>query len=213
MYSLGGHGSHDLEHQSLMQKVSGLVVLSDTWANRPAAPFTNQRFWSTDRGMEFYYDGTRWLSSQLFPANFDLDQARAIVTGAVAGTAYAAARVVMAEPTLVSGNNGIRLDMLVFWLVDTSANNHTVNNYFDWVLQYSNTAGGVSGGIALAGTANTQGHPAAGATRGYNLLATTPVVIGDSAVFELTWTLTLRGAAPTVHTIYPLLAGSYRLIG
>jgi hypothetical protein len=32
----------------------------------PAGPSTNQRFTRTDLGMDFYYDGTRWLSTQLF---------------------------------------------------------------------------------------------------------------------------------------------------
>jgi hypothetical protein len=31
------------------------------------APVTNQRVFRTDLGMEFIYDGTRWLSTQLFP--------------------------------------------------------------------------------------------------------------------------------------------------
>jgi hypothetical protein len=32
----------------------------------PNSPATNSRFWRTDLGMEFYYDGTQWVSSQLF---------------------------------------------------------------------------------------------------------------------------------------------------
>jgi hypothetical protein len=31
----------------------------------PASPYTNQMFFRTDRGLEYYYDGTRWLSQRL----------------------------------------------------------------------------------------------------------------------------------------------------
>jgi hypothetical protein len=34
----------------------------------PGSPATNTRFFRTDLGMEFYYNGTRWLSMQLFEA-------------------------------------------------------------------------------------------------------------------------------------------------
>jgi hypothetical protein len=29
----------------------------------PATPYTSQRYFRTDRGIEYYYDGTRWLSA------------------------------------------------------------------------------------------------------------------------------------------------------
>lgn len=32
----------------------------------PVAPATNRRFFRTDRGIEYYYNGTRWLSTQLY---------------------------------------------------------------------------------------------------------------------------------------------------
>lgn len=32
----------------------------------PGSPSTNDRFYRTDRQIEYYYDGTRWLSTQLF---------------------------------------------------------------------------------------------------------------------------------------------------
>lgn len=37
----------------------------------PGSPATGDRFWRTDLGMEFYYNGTRWLSSQLFIQHTD----------------------------------------------------------------------------------------------------------------------------------------------
>lgn len=32
----------------------------------PGTPATNTRFFRTDRGIEYYYNGTRWLSAQIF---------------------------------------------------------------------------------------------------------------------------------------------------
>lgn len=36
----------------------------------PSNPNTNDRFYRTDRGIEYYYDGTRWVSIQLFRDTF-----------------------------------------------------------------------------------------------------------------------------------------------
>jgi len=32
----------------------------------PSTPTTNQHYWRTDLNMEFFYDGTRWLTTQVF---------------------------------------------------------------------------------------------------------------------------------------------------
>lgn len=39
---------------------------SEIGAAFPSAPATDARFFRTDRGIEYYYDGTRWLSTQLY---------------------------------------------------------------------------------------------------------------------------------------------------
>lgn len=36
----------------------------------PASPATGTRFFRTDLGMECYYDGTRWLTSQIFTVGY-----------------------------------------------------------------------------------------------------------------------------------------------
>jgi hypothetical protein len=161
--------------------------------------------------LTYYCDGTNWLSVQIFPANFDLDQAKPIVTGAVAGTAYATSRVTIPEQPLLPSAGGILLLTTVLTLLETSANAHTATNYFDWIIQYTTAAGGVSAALTLGGTANTQGQGAV-TYKGYSLLGTTGVTILNSGITHMVWTMTLRGAAPTVHTIYPMLAASYRLI-
>jgi len=42
----------------------GTSVGSTSGASFPLSPGLNDRFWRTDLGIEFYYDGTRWLSIQ-----------------------------------------------------------------------------------------------------------------------------------------------------
>lgn len=37
----------------------------------PGSPVSGDLFWRTDLGMEFFYDGTRWLSKQLFTMDFE----------------------------------------------------------------------------------------------------------------------------------------------
>jgi len=52
-------------------------------AAMPGGPATNDRCYRTDLGMEFYYDGTRWLSSTLLTASsgvFDAFQPYAATT-------------------------------------------------------------------------------------------------------------------------------------
>lgn len=41
------------------------VVAWNSGTSFPASPATGNRYWRSDLGMEFYYDGTRWLSTQL----------------------------------------------------------------------------------------------------------------------------------------------------
>lgn len=47
-----------------LSRVNGAVA----WNSGTAFPTatTGDRFWRTDHGREYYYDGTRWLSTQLF---------------------------------------------------------------------------------------------------------------------------------------------------
>lgn len=50
---------------------AGQIALGDTSINSgstafPASPATNDRFWRSDLGMEFYFNGTRWLSVEVF---------------------------------------------------------------------------------------------------------------------------------------------------
>lgn len=45
---------------------TGWVPVSSAGVAFPGSPTTGQRFFRTDHGMEFFYDGTRWLTTQVF---------------------------------------------------------------------------------------------------------------------------------------------------
>ncbi len=49
---------------------SAIGVKWTTGTSMPGSPATNQRITRTDLGMDFYYDGTRWLSVQKFRETF-----------------------------------------------------------------------------------------------------------------------------------------------
>jgi hypothetical protein len=55
------------------------IVWYDGWQGRgtvfPTAPLTNDRYFRTDRGIEYFYDGTRWLSVHLYRETLSLGDA------------------------------------------------------------------------------------------------------------------------------------------
>lgn len=54
--------------ENLARRVIRLETIEETrryGTAFPASPFTGQRYFRTDRGIEYYYDGTRWLSTAL----------------------------------------------------------------------------------------------------------------------------------------------------
>jgi hypothetical protein len=72
----------------------------------PASPATNDQFWRSDLGMEFFYNGTRWLSVTLFTVPI-IDRAGVLANG-ISATTAAALRI--ATPPLNGGSD--------IWLVD-----------------------------------------------------------------------------------------------
>lgn len=51
------------------------AVIWNAGTSFPGSKATNDRYWRTDLGMEAYWDGTRWLSTQIYdwPANTSID--------------------------------------------------------------------------------------------------------------------------------------------
>ena len=54
------------ESLSIIISATGIVPRGTTF---PISPTTDDRYYRTDRNLEYYYDGTRWLTVQLFSEN------------------------------------------------------------------------------------------------------------------------------------------------
>lgn len=53
------------------------VVAWNGGTSFPASPATGDRYWRSDLGLEFYYDGTRWVSVEIFEHRYSLGNAAA----------------------------------------------------------------------------------------------------------------------------------------
>jgi hypothetical protein len=80
-------------------KASGLI--NRTGTAFPGSPATDDHFWRSDLDMEFFYDGTRWLSTQLLSITIPVYSAS--VVGPVGSTLANAFRC--SGPSLMGGSN------------------------------------------------------------------------------------------------------------
>jgi hypothetical protein len=53
--------------------INGVTHTVDTYANRPGSPTAGDIHYATDRHLEYYWDGTRWLSTSIKEALFQFD--------------------------------------------------------------------------------------------------------------------------------------------
>lgn len=60
--------------------LKGTGAINRTGTSFPASPATDDHFWRSDLDMEFFYDGTRWLSTTLYRATVDPLQTGAAAT-------------------------------------------------------------------------------------------------------------------------------------
>jgi hypothetical protein len=101
----------------------------------PGGPATNQRVFRTDLGLEFYYDGTRWVSSQMFEFS--------IAASAVASSA---------SYPMGAGEGAVASCWLVDirWGYAVTGATHNASNY--WTLQFMdcNRTPGVDGGVLVS---------------------------------------------------------------
>lgn len=90
----------------------------------PASPATNDRYLRTDLGLEFYYDGTRWLSMQLFlfQATGENISASAATRHPIKGDVYV---VEITSTTYVSGTNNGSNYWTIYAQKSTYANSDT----------------------------------------------------------------------------------------
>lgn len=60
-----------------------ITIGLSTGTSFPGSPTTGDIFWRSDRSIEYFYDGTRWLSTQLFTLQIDQQDALNPSTGTV----------------------------------------------------------------------------------------------------------------------------------
>lgn len=151
-----------------LSRVNGAVAWNSGTSNPAAA--TGDRYWRTDLGLEIYYDGTRWLTTQLFTLPMTVYDN---VTSQPLGTSGA----VLGRPSLHHNDFQPYLVNLYGYTYVNTTNNGT--NYWTFALSgaVTSTAYGNFTTAAQAAAAHT-GHKtalsvAAGATeRGLILIAT-----------------------------------------
>lgn len=81
----------------------------------PGSPATNTMWFRTDLGMWFYYDGTRWLSDELFYSNVPNSALNMGVSG-IAATTTAANRINVPPPS--GGSDIYIVDHIIDFLVN-----------------------------------------------------------------------------------------------
>ena len=127
----------DYNTQWIDSSISGTVF--------PGSPVTNQRFFRTDRGIEYYYNGTRWLSTQEFILPLRISDTLEPLTA----TSTLLAEVI--EP----GANGIYITSSISntYVVTTNDGSH----YWTLQLQYLPATGSA---VAVGDPFNTSGDAA-----------------------------------------------------
>ncbi|HVH49970.1 MAG TPA: hypothetical protein VM760_08870 [Sphingomicrobium sp.] len=110
----------------------------------PSSPATGARFTRTDRNIEYFYDGTRWLSTQLF-------EMATHTPNSVANTVSGNTNNDMGNPW--AGKYAIYLEELVFTSRQTVGT--TASNYFTAQIYDTTTAATV--GAAISAQNNTAG--------------------------------------------------------
>jgi len=114
----------------------------------PGTPATGDLFYRTDRHIEYFFDGTQWLSRQLFTLPFGLQEA--LIPHTTSSTHWAV------NP--FNGDWDIYIEKLkVSYLLTTAT---TSANYFSSRLNHANPAGaaGTNLGAGVNAQNNTQNH-------------------------------------------------------
>jgi hypothetical protein len=177
-------------------QLNGVTAL-EMGTSFPVSPATNQRYFRTDRLIDYVYDGTMWLSVQQFKLPFISRSAQPF---AQAATVF---DLNFSEYNLYGGIYIYAFNVSFF---DNTAQD--ASNFYTLTLRYLNTSG-VSSGITLGGTTDTKTFTTI--SRWYTLAPTfTPVALTSlvemSAFFQLTPTL-------NPGTFFANGSLGYRLIG
>jgi len=170
----------------------GISVIAATLPGKgaafPGSPATGDKFYRTDRHIEYFYDGTRWLSTQLF-------------TGDVQTTETVQPIAVTA--TLRMANPWWNLyDIYVERFVVTYFNNSTTaSNYYVTQLYARDGVGSTALGSGLSGQNDTQS----------SYIAHSETI--DTVVDKATDAFTALEAKTRTSTCYVQNSFTYRLVG
>lgn len=180
--TIGAAGGH-------VARVNGAVAWNSGTSFPTAA--TGDRYWRTDLGMEFYYDGTRWLSTQL-------NQIQLVNTDALlALTATGALRAV--KPVWgVTGNDIWVEDFQAWFFVGSGASALSASH--KWVGVLTRTGGTGIGTINIDSGASN-------AHRQSSIVAVDALLGGTTFELQVIWTKT-----GTPGGLFVQCAVSYRYV-
>lgn len=153
----------------------------------PGSPATNDRFYRTDRRIEYFYDGTRWLTTQLFYQS-------AVLANAIQYTATAFNQQRIGIPK--HGHTDVYVEYISLAYILVSTGNWTVT--YNWSAN-SATGGTLGSGITVA-TIVTGNHY-------YNETAIGSVL---ASISDIDFTFTENSG---VATFFPMPGITYRLVG
>jgi hypothetical protein len=154
----------------------------------PGSPATGDKFYRTDRSIEYFYDGTRWLSTNLIPITLGVQDA---VTPNTATTTYRAT-----NPFFGVYDFYVERCTLAYHPTSTTAANYFVTQF------RSRSAAGTND---LAGTISTQSVT----QNAWGAASVTPneVVSSTDMIFEAAATETGTATVYLVPAIYGRLVG------
>lgn len=165
--TLGAAGGH-------LARINGAVAW-DSGTSNPGSAATGDRYWRTDIGMEVYYDGTRWLTTQVFPIHLKIDD---VVTWPLTSTTS-----VVARASLPFGGT-YDLWLMSWYFTNTILTTNDGSNYWTASLRKFPATGASTQIATVATNADTAGTA-------YNKTAAINALLGSFVGFFTDCTVTV----------------------
>lgn len=175
----------------------GLIIRqADAGASFPVSPNVNDRFYRTDRNVEYFWNGSLWLSSRLFTSPLLLE-----TVPLNASATWGQISIYDSPLWLVA----VRYDFYIYNKSVTSANDLSASD--KWVLNLKERSGAAITGTTL----NVVNGTSWGGSNSGDFVLTSAISVG-AQVNSSNWQLqaTKTGSPPQ---IYPGLVVAYRTIG
>lgn len=174
----------EIEASGNSRRVAASVLGVASGASFPGSPASGDRFYRTDRNIEYFYDGTRWLSTQIHSASLGRQDIFGLTVTTVDGRAVA---------NVFSGLYSVFVEDVVFEYFQTAAGN--------WTYNFETVDGATRTTIATTTQSTASAHTAVRVA--CNTLAASTVEYFNLSLVENSGTA----------TVYPLVAFTYRLVG